>query len=118
MWRRLGGKVVANSEVTRKMGPMSHVGGLGIAIKAGYRNTGTETETMKTLIEESRKMGLKVLVLDVFASNKRARHVYEKVGSKNREEFQRHLQKERIHRLDHNDHDTIIPLKHFKFRPL
>ena len=76
------GKVVANSEVKRRSGPMSHVGFLGIAIKAGYRDTGIGTEMMKTLIEESRKMGLKVLVLDVFASNKRARHVYEKVGFK------------------------------------
>lgn len=76
------GRVVANSVVTRKSGPMSHVGSLGIAIKAGYRNTGIGTEIMKTLIDESRKMGLKVLVLDVFASNRKARHVYEKVGFK------------------------------------
>jgi len=76
------GRVVANSEVKRRSGPMGHVGYLGIAIKAGYRNMGIGTEMMKTLIEESRKMGLKVLVLEVFASNKRARHVYEKVGFK------------------------------------
>jgi len=76
------GRVVANSEVKRRSGPMSHVGYLGIAIKEGYRNMGIGTEIMKTLIEESRKMGLKVLVLEVFASNKRARHVYEKVGFK------------------------------------
>jgi len=76
------GRVVANSEVKRRSGLMSHVGYLGIAIKAGYRNMGIGTEMMKTLIEESRKMGLKVLVLEVFASNKRARHVYEKVGFK------------------------------------
>jgi len=76
------GKVVANSEVKRRSGPMSHVGYLGIAIRAGYRNIGIGTEMMKTLIEESRKMGLKVLILEVFASNKRARHVYEKAGFK------------------------------------
>jgi len=76
------GKVVANSEVKRRSGRMSHVGYLGIAIKAGYRNMGIGTEMMKTLIEASRKMELKVLILEVFASNKRARHVYEKVGFK------------------------------------
>lgn len=79
---KIEGRVVDNSEVKRKSGPMSHVGYLGIAIKAGYRDTGIGTEMMKTLIKESRKMGLKLLVLDVFASNKRARHVYEKVGFK------------------------------------
>jgi len=76
------GRVVANSEVRRRSGPMSHVGSLGIAIKVGYRNMGIGTEMIKTLIDESRKMGLKVLVLEVFASNKRARHVYEKMGFK------------------------------------
>jgi RimJ/RimL family protein N-acetyltransferase len=35
---------------------------------------------MKVLINESRRAGLKIIVLDVFATNSRARHVYEKVG--------------------------------------
>ena len=74
------GRVVANSEVARKSGIMGHVGELGISVKAGFRNMGIGTEMMKALIAESRRMGLKVLVLDVFASNSRARHLYEKVG--------------------------------------
>ena len=35
---------------------------------------------MKTLLEQAQKMGLKVLTLTAFATNKRAIHVYEKVG--------------------------------------
>lgn len=35
---------------------------------------------MKTLIEQVRTMGLKVSTLSAFANNKRAIHVYEKVG--------------------------------------
>jgi RimJ/RimL family protein N-acetyltransferase len=35
---------------------------------------------MKALIDQGRAWGLKVLTLSVFASNKRAFHVYEKVG--------------------------------------
>jgi len=73
-------RVVANSEVERKSGIMGHVGKLGILIKAGFRDIGIGTEMMKALIAESRRMGLKVLVLDVFASNNRARHLYKKVG--------------------------------------
>jgi len=74
------GRVVANSEVARKSGIMDHVGELGISVKAGFRDIGIGTEMMKTLKAESRRMGLKVLVLDVFASNNRARHLYKKMG--------------------------------------
>jgi len=75
-------KVIANSGVDMKTGRMSHVGELGIGIRSGYRDMGIGTEMMKTLIEEARKAGLKVLVLHVFATNERARHVYEKIGFK------------------------------------
>jgi len=74
------GNVVANSEVARKSGIMGHVGELGISVKTGFRDMGIGTEIMKTLIEKSQRMGLKVLALDVFASNDRARHLYKKMG--------------------------------------
>lgn len=74
-------KVVANSEIgTRRSGHDSHVGGIGIAIRDGYRNVGIGTQMMKTLIEQARGMNLKVLTLTAFESNERAIHVYEKVG--------------------------------------
>jgi RimJ/RimL family protein N-acetyltransferase len=74
-------KVMGNSEVERlKPRRQSHVGILGIAIRDGYRDIGVGTEMMKTLIDESRKAGLKILILDVFATNGRARHVYDKIG--------------------------------------
>ncbi len=76
------GRVVANSEVNIGRGARSHVGELGIGIRSGYRDVGIGTEIMKTLIEESRKVGLKMLILNVFVNNNRARHVYEKVGFK------------------------------------
>ena len=76
----IDGKVVANSEVRKGTGKRSHVGSLGIAIRDGYRDVGTGTEMMRVLVEEARRVGLKVLRLTVFDSNLRARHVYEKVG--------------------------------------
>ena len=76
------GRVVANSEVGRKSGSMSHVGMLGMAVKKGYRRMEIGKELMKTLIEESRKAGLKVLVLDVFGSNTTAKSLYTKMGFK------------------------------------
>lgn len=76
------GKVVANSEVGKRRGSRSHVGILGIAVKRGYRRIGIGRELMKTLIEESRKAGLKVLVLDVLDSNTAAKRLYAKMGFK------------------------------------
>jgi RimJ/RimL family protein N-acetyltransferase len=74
------GKVVAVSEINKRSGYEKHVGVIGIAIRGGFRDLGIGTEMMKTLVEQARKIGLKVLTLSAFATNKRAIHVYEKVG--------------------------------------
>jgi len=76
------GKVIANSEVGKRNDIMSHVGDLGIGIKQGYRGIGIGAQLMKTLIDESKKAGLKILVLDHFATNKKARRLYQKMGFK------------------------------------
>jgi len=76
------GKVVANSEVEKREGDMSHVGGFGIAIKQGYRGIGIGTKIMQTLIEESQKAGLRIIVLTVFDTNKAAKALYSKMGFK------------------------------------
>ena len=76
------GKMVANAEVVRRRGNMSHVGDLGIGIRAEYRGIRVGTELMNALIDESRKMGLKILVLSAFDTNKIAKGLYEKVGFK------------------------------------
>lgn len=70
--------IVANSEVERREGTMNHVGYVGIGIRSGYRGIGIGTKIMETLIRESRKIGLKILVLDVFDSNKTAKGLYKK----------------------------------------
>jgi RimJ/RimL family protein N-acetyltransferase len=74
-------KVVANSEISQGSGSFdSHVGGIGIAIREGCRDVGLGTEMMRTLIEQAKSLGLKVLTLCAFATNERAIRVYEKVG--------------------------------------
>jgi len=78
----VNGEVVAGAEVGKQKYRMSHVGMLGIGIKSGFRGIGIGTVIMKTLIEESRKAGLKVLVLDVFDTNNIAKELYEKMGFK------------------------------------
>jgi len=74
------GRVVANSEIVKGRGYASHVGVVGIAIKKGFRDLGIGTEMMKTLVEQARRMGVKVLTLSAFANNERAIHVYKKLG--------------------------------------
>ena len=76
------GKIVANSSITKGERYSKHVGDLGIAIRNGFRDVGIGTEMLKNLISQAEKIGLKMLTLTVFSTNKRAKHVYEKVGFK------------------------------------
>ncbi len=76
----VGGKLIANSEIRKATGRRSHVGGMAIAIKDGFRDVGIGTELIRLLIEESRRAGLRLLCASVFETNLRARHVCEKVG--------------------------------------
>lgn len=70
------------AEVGKRSRKMSHVGDFGIAIKQGYRSIGIGTRIMQTLIEESKKAGLRILVLEVFDTNNMAKHLYQKMGFK------------------------------------
>jgi RimJ/RimL family protein N-acetyltransferase len=72
--------LVASSDIYIQSGDESHVGVLGIVIKSGYRDFGIGTQMMKTLMEQAAALGLKLLMLQVFATNRRAIHVYEKLG--------------------------------------
>jgi RimJ/RimL family protein N-acetyltransferase len=74
------GKTIASSDIHIVGGYAKHVGVLGIVIKNGFRGIGIGSEMIRTLIEQSRDLGLAVLNLTVFATNKRAIHVYENMG--------------------------------------
>jgi RimJ/RimL family protein N-acetyltransferase len=73
-------KVVASSDFQIQGGPEEHVGEMGIVIKDGYRNVGIGTEMMKTLLEQAGMLGLRKVTVNAFDTNKRAIHVYKKVG--------------------------------------
>ena len=74
------GRIVASSDINRQTGFQKHVGVAGIVIRKDFRELGIGTAMIRVLIEQARKMGMKVLTLTAFASNKRAIHVYEKAG--------------------------------------
>jgi RimJ/RimL family protein N-acetyltransferase len=74
------GKVIASSDLHLGRWSEKHAGTVGIAIKSGFRDIGIGTRMMRVTVKEAQKIGLRVLVLSVFATNKRAIHVYEKLG--------------------------------------
>jgi len=76
----LDGRFVGQVEVTPQSMRSKHVGVLGIALKDGCREIGIGTELMKEVETQSRRLGLEILNLEVFATNERAKHVYQKVG--------------------------------------
>lgn len=74
------GRFVGQVEVVPRRGRLRHVGDLGISLRKGYRDVGIGFELMREAEAQARRRALKLLVLEVFASNSRARHVYEKAG--------------------------------------
>ena len=79
----IDGKLVGNSQVNRPENKvLQHYGKLGISVSKDHRHRGLGKEMMSTLLDECRKVGLKVIELDVFADNPGAIHVYEKMGFK------------------------------------
>ena len=74
------GRFIGQVAVSPKSGRSGHVGALGISICSGYRDIGIGAELMKEAETQARRLGLEILILEVFSSNSRARHVYEKAG--------------------------------------
>jgi RimJ/RimL family protein N-acetyltransferase len=60
----------------------SHVGSMGLSLLPQYRDEGIGSILIKSLIDEAKKLNLRLLELSCFENNPRALHVYEKVGFK------------------------------------
>ena len=88
------GRFVGQTEVTPKGGRSRHVGSIGIALKDGYRDVGIGSELMREAETHSRRLGLEILQLEVFASNDKARHVYEKAGYRETGRWPREIKKD------------------------
>ncbi|MBD3340329.1 MAG: GNAT family N-acetyltransferase, partial [Candidatus Lokiarchaeota archaeon] len=59
----------------------SHVGTLGIIVKREYRDMGIGKELIDAAIWEAKKLNNKEkIILSCFSTNKRARHLYKKMG--------------------------------------
>lgn len=74
------GRFVGQVEVGPRGGRSKHIGNLGISIRDGYRDVGIGTELMLEAEVQARRLGIKIIFLEVYATNEKARHVYEKAG--------------------------------------
>jgi len=73
-------RIVGYVSVKVDGGSFRHRAWLGILVKKEFRDLGLGTELMKAVIEESRRRGLKLLLLETSSLNVRAIRVFKKVG--------------------------------------
>ena len=76
------GQIAGTTDLRRQERRENHVGEMGISLAPEFRGEGIGTVLFKTLINQARKMGLKLLYLHCFETNKVARAMYEKLGFK------------------------------------
>ncbi len=76
------GKMAGSGEVRIGKYRHSHVGEIGLSLAAQYRDEGIGSELLKILIDQARRLGLRLLKLNCFENNSRSLHVYEKLGFK------------------------------------
>jgi len=74
------GRVVGHGRMFTTPGTSAHVAELGMAIIAEFRDQGTGSQIVSYMLDWARQKELRKVTLGVFASNKRAIHVYEKFG--------------------------------------
>lgn len=78
----VNGIFAANSGINRFKRRKKDVGELHISVASKFRDEGVGRELLLTLIEEGKKIGLKLLILNCFENNDRALHLYESLGFK------------------------------------
>jgi len=75
-----GNKLVGDAKIVRNPGRSFTTGTFGIAIIDGYRDVGLGTEMMKIILEKAKEARYRMVILNVYADNLRALHLYEKFG--------------------------------------
>ena len=78
-------KIVGEGSATREKWKKSHIAMMGIGLMKEARGKGIGTILIKELIKLAKKRmkGLEFIDLSHFDYNKRARHIYQKIGFKN-----------------------------------
>lgn len=73
-------KIIGNMDVNVARDREEHIGSFGIVMKDGFRHEGIGTKMMKIMFDEAKKLGVKIVVLEVFANNIHTVKCYEKIG--------------------------------------
>ena len=75
------GDIVGHADVWRRTPrDVRHTGIFGIVVCEGYRGVGIGERLMTEILRESRRTGVWLIELSVFAINEGARHLYTKMG--------------------------------------
>ena len=78
-----GNKMVGHCDITgRATRDEKHTAMLGIVVVQGYRGVGLGEKMMQLALDQASKLGIWAIELEVFDTNKAARHLYEKLGFK------------------------------------
>jgi len=75
-------KIIGSTDLRRMVYRQKHMGELGIAISADFREEGLGKKLLELVEIQAKLLGLKALFLYCFANNGRALHIYEKIGFK------------------------------------
>lgn len=76
------GKMAGAVDIRRGKFKESHTAELGISVCKDYRKKGLGTELMRLALAEAKKIGIKLVWLQVFSTNKDAIGLYRKLGFK------------------------------------
>jgi len=79
-WAVYKGKVVGICGTTRVGGRSKHVGNLGVMVDRDFRHEGIGRALMESVLENAKKLKLKIITLDSFENNEPAMALYEKLG--------------------------------------
>lgn len=75
-------ELVGGASINPHTNKRAHTADFGIFIKKRYRDSGLGTALTRIFIEIAKKRGFEILQLSVYATNRRAFHVYKKCGYK------------------------------------
>lgn len=77
-----GNKIVGQADVNRGGTRDFHVGKIGLMVDKDFRQDGIGRFLLEYILEQAKKMGIKIAVLDSFGDNKIAINLYKKFGFK------------------------------------
>ena len=80
VWAVLDGNIIGSCDVKKGLSRRSHVGTIGLMIDSDFRGQGLGQYLIKKVINDSKKIGLKIVMLTVFDNNKPAKNLYRKIG--------------------------------------